>query len=342
MSIEISNPREPQNGNCNDAAAETATQKAIHQLKENYCKKLKVKVSELNESEVTYDGAVMVYEKRKCAFVKTEKNYLLVRNLELRIGVEVIQASDEIKKNVTAYQTQNDALIAALKAVVKTAQDTKAKFGELREAADKLGSCKKDSAYAVQFKILGCNAGDDCNDQVRQEQMERKPDSCRNVCKILDELISIPGSLSQDIDIIGNAAAEIVGIQSFSNIGTLTRFQQDFAGNAKAFDDLIQLQLTSGGVNLKKAQDDLIQSIKNVTQAGYTLYNKRDEVQTEDKTKDYLCCHKCKCIAGCGCEDENGDEDNRLKKCKCDICDICKEVTEIYSCDTPSANTSID
>jgi hypothetical protein len=51
---------------------------------------------------------------------------------------------------------------------------------------------------------------------------------------------------------------------------------------------------------------------------------------------------KCKCIAGCGCDGEKGDDDNRLKKCKCDICDICKEVTEVYSCENPSDNSSCD
>ncbi|RQO66360.1 hypothetical protein DBR43_29505 [Pedobacter sp. KBW06] len=342
MSIESSGSREPQNGNCNDAEAETATQKTIHLLKEDYCKRLKGKVAELGESELTYDGTVMIYQKKKCAFVKTEKNYLLVRNLELKVGVELITASDEIKKNVAADILQNDALVLALKAVVKTAKDAKAKFGELREAAGKLDGCRKDSCSAVQMKILGCSEGDDCNDNNKQEESSRRPDPCRNVCQILDDLITIPDSLSQDIDIIFNSAAEIVGIQSFSNIKSLEKFQQDFATNAKAFDDLIQAQMTSGGLSLKKAQEDFVLSTKTATQSGYALYNKRNEVGTLDETKDYLCHHECKCIAGCGCDGEKGEDDNRLKKCKCDICDICKEVTEVYSCENPSDNSSCD
>lgn len=341
MSIESSGSREPQKGNCSDAEAKTATQKTIHRIKEDYCKKLNVKVTELNESEVTHDGAVMVYEKKKCIFVKTEKNYLLVRNLELKIGVELIQASNEIKKNVATYITQNDALVAALKAVVKTAKEAKLKFGELREAAGKLDGCRKDSCNSMQIKILGCS-DDDCNDNHKQEDTAKRPEPCQDVCQILDDLIRVPDSLSQDIDIIFNSAAEIVGIQSFSNVKTLEKFQQDFSANAKDFDDLVLEQMTNGGLSLKKAQEDLVLVIKSLTQSGYALYNKRNEVDTVDKTKDYLCFHECKCLADCGCEGEKGDDDNRLKKCKCDICDICKEVTEIYSCESPSNYTYSD
>ena len=140
-----------------------------------------------------------------------------------------------------------------------------------------------------------------------------------------------PESLSSDIDIIFNAATEIVGIQSFSNIKTLEKFQQDFSVNAKAFDDLVLSQMKAGAAGVAKSQEDFMAAIKNLTQAGYALYNKRNEVETADDTKDYLCCHKCKCIHECGCDEgENMDENDRLKKCKCEICEICGEVMDIY------------
>jgi hypothetical protein len=339
--IENSGSREQQNGNCSDAEVKTATQKSLYRIKEEYCKKLKVKEAELVEMEITSYGTLLSYERKKCTFVKTEKNYLLVRNLELKIGVELIQASDEIKKNVVSYNTRNTALVDALKAVMKTAKEAKMKFGELREAGDKLDGCMKDSCNSGQLKIIGCADDDDCNDSNKQFEKPKKPDPCRDVCHILKELISTPDSLFQDIDIIFNSAAEIIGIQSFSNIKTLEKFQVDFAANAKGFDDLIQAQMISGGVSLKKAQEELILMIKTLTQSGYTLYNKRNEVETIDKTTSYLCCHKCTCIDDCGCDGDN-EEDNRLKDCKCKICQICKEVTEIYSGDGQSNYDSGD
>lgn len=341
MSIESSNLRSPQNGNCNDADAQTATQKNLHQIKEDYCKRLKAKLGELSESEVSSNGTLMMYEKKKCAFVNTEKNYLLIRNLELKVGIELIQASDEIKKNVAASISQNEALVLALKAVLKTAKDAKVKFGDLRDSASKLDACMKDSCSAGQLKILGCG-GDDCNDQNKQNEAYKLPGDCQDACRILDDIVHQPVDLSQDIDIIFNAAAEIIGIQSFSNIKTLEKFQQDFALNAKNFDDLILVQMATGSAGLKKAQEDLSLAIKTLTQSGYALYNKRNEMETLVATKQYLCCHKCSCIGDCGCNDGKSDDNNRFKKCKCDICDICKEVTDIYCLECTGGNTSCD
>jgi hypothetical protein len=346
MALETSNSQGYQTGSqgyqTGNGNVEVATQKTINRIKEEYCKKLKDKVSELSETEVTHDGAVMMYEKKKCSFVKTEKNYLLVRNLELKVGVQLMQASAEIKKNVTSYITQNDALVAALRAVVKTAKEAKVKFSELREVADKLDGCRKDSCNSVQIKILGCNYGDDCNDNNKREDVVERPSACKNVCEILDDLVIVPDSLRRDIDIIFNSAAEIVGIQSFSNIKTLDKFQQDLVTNAKDFDDLILLQITNGGLSLKKAQEDLVLQIKNATQSGFALYNKRNEVHTVEETKDYLCHHDCNCMAGCDDENEGDGNNSRLKRCKCDICDICEEVTDIYSVETPQNNQTSD
>ena len=120
MTIESSNMRNPKNGNCNGNEAKTITQKNLHQIKEDYCNRLKGKLGESSESEVTSDGTLMMYEKKKCVFVKTEKNYQMLRNLELKVGVELIQSSEEIKKNVAASISQNDALVAGLKAVLMT------------------------------------------------------------------------------------------------------------------------------------------------------------------------------------------------------------------------------
>lgn len=328
MSIESSYAKGSQHGGCRDTEVETATQKTIRQIREGYCEKLRTLTGGLNETELGNEGAQMQYEKKKCSFVKTEKNYLLVRNLELKVGLELMQASEEIKKNVAGNLEQNTALVLALKAVVKTAKDTKTIFGDLRDAASKLDACMKDSCNAVQMKILGCK-DNDCND-TKQEVQERKPDCCQNVCEILDELVTVPDEFSADIDIIFSSSAEIVGIQSFANIKTLEQFQLDFSANAKAFDDLVLSQITAGGISLKKAQDDLTAAIRTLTQSGYALYGKRDEVNTADDTKDYLCCHECKCIGDCGCGGERKEGENRFKNCKSDICEICNEVTGIY------------
>lgn len=330
MTIESSNIRNPRNGNCNDKDVKTITQKNIYQIKEEYCLRLKSKLGELSESEVSRDGTLMMFEKKKCVFVKTEKNFLLIRNLELKVGVGLIQSTEEIKKNVTLAISQNESLVSSLKAVLKSAKDAKAAFANLRDAANKLEAGMNDSCSSGQLKILGCS-NDNCNESENQKDNLQLPGECQDACRILDKLVEKPVDFCLEIDIIGNSAADIIGIHSFSNIKSLEKFQQDFSSNAKTFDDLILTQVTNATAGLKKAQEELTLATKIKMQSEHLLYNKRNELEALVEVKDYLCCHKCNCIdADCGCNESNADENIRFKKCKCDICDICKEVTEIY------------
>ena len=93
--------------------------------------------------------------------------------------------------------------------------------------------------------LLGCRQADECNDNNNREGGEKLPECCNDVCEIIDDLINIPPSMSADIDIICSASAEIVGIQTFSNIKSLETFQADFFANAKAFDDLVKQKMAT-------------------------------------------------------------------------------------------------
>jgi hypothetical protein len=347
------NQNERHEKKCDDKV-KLPVERTIATLKNAYCTNLKGMVAELSESEVTYDGTLVTYNSRKCNFVKTEKNYRLVRNLELSVGVELAQASEEIKKNVAASVKQNDDVLVkvALKDLLTSVKDAKTKFGELRDAAYKLDACRKDSCNASQMIIIGCRQGDDCNDKGNNnEDNSKRPECCDNVCEILEDLISIPESLSRDIDIILSSTVEIAGIQSFSNIKTLVDFQTDFSLNAKAFNDLLLAQMKAGSTAVTKAQEDLITATTTLTQSAYVVYNKRMVVETADETKDYLCCHKCKCVGDddCGCDDEDGDksregnhhnsDESRLARCKCEICEICTELKDVY-CKEPQPESS--
>lgn len=328
---------------CNDKPT-LPTKRLIKQKKDEYCEKLKGLNGELGESEIIYEGNVKAYHRKKCIFLKTEKNYQIVRNLELKVGIELMQAVTEIKSSVTdSYLKMDEALVKALKEVMTTAKDAKVKFGELRETAGKLDGRRKDSSSRTQMAILGCKTGEDCDDKKdkkENDQDDKKPGNCDNVCELLEDLIDIPETLAQDIDIVFTSAAEIMGIQSFTNTKSLDKFQQDLAAAAKAFDDVVVAKITDGAKDLATAQKDLSDAIKLLTTSSHALYKKRSELGTIDDTKDFLCHHKCDCIH-CGCDDEHNENDKndndgndheRLKKCKCEICDICKDVKDIY-CD---------
>ncbi len=328
--------------------------KTIRIKKDSYCDSLVTLVGTLTASEENAKGLTITYEAKKCSFVKTEKNYRIIRNLELQTGVELIQSSAEIKTDVTEVIAKNGKLVDALKAVCAAAKDAKTKFRELRDAASHLDGCRKDSCNSSQMIKLGCKPAGECGDNERRQEsnQERRqegnqettlPQPCENACTILDHLVSIPPIFSQDIDIIFNSSAEIMGIQTFTSIKSVQKFQTDFETNAKAFDDWIVQKMKDGKTAVDTAQTELVDATKGLTVASYALYSARNVVESTDAIKDYLCCHKCKCISEdgeCGCHDLE-DTTDRLKACKCDICEICEEVTGIY-CETTAKQDCAD
>jgi hypothetical protein len=346
MSIQQSNEKKKPDGK-KKREGNSPTKQTIKAKKDDYCKSLITLVGDLTTATENWKGTSTVYELKKCCFVKTEKNYRITRNLELQTGVELIQASADIENNVKASLTKNDSLVKALKAVCAAAKDAKVKFGELRDAAGKLNGCRNDSCNASQMIILGCKPAGECNEDAKKRegaQEPKIPQACENACCILDHLVSVPEIFSQDIDIIFNASTEIMGIQSFTSIKTLEKFQQDFKANAKSFDDWVAQKMKDGKTAVDGAQTELADATKNVTAAGYALYNARNAVETADSTKDYLCCHKCNCINDeeeCGCHDLDDNSTDRLKSCKCQICDICEEVTGVY-CEKPGTGQAVD
>lgn len=340
MSIQQINEKKKPDGNKpNGTSSPVAT--TIRTKKDGYCDSLVSLVGTLNSSEENVKGLTITYEFKKCCFVKTEKNYRITRNLELQTGVELIQSSAEIKADVTESITKNGKLVDALKAVCAAAKDAKTKFGNLRDAASKLDACRKDSCNASQMIRLGCRPASDCADNGKSQDSKQTPipTACENACCILDHLVSIPAIFCQDIDIIYTASADIMGIQTFTSIKSLQKFQLDFEANAKAFDDMVVQKMKDGKTAVDTAQSDLVDITKALTSASFALYNARNAVESVDTIKDYLCCHKCKCISEdgeCGCHHLDDSQD-RLKACKCEICEICDEVTNVY-CKPPSQN----
>ena len=345
MSIQQFNEKKKPDGKKNNGG-NSPVKKTIRTKKDSYCDSLVTLVGTLTASEENVQGLTTTYELKKCCFVKTEKNYRIIRNLEILTGVELIQASAEIKTDVTAVLDKNGKLVDALKAVCAAAKDAKAKFGDLRDAASKLDACRKDSCNSSQMIKLGCKPAGECGDNEKKQDSSQEtqiPQPCENACSILDRLVTVPAIFSQDIDIIYNSSAEIMGIQTFTSIKSLQKFQQDFEANAKAFDDWVTQKMKDGKTSVDAAQAELVDATKSLTTASYALYSARNAVEATDTIKDYLCCHKCKCISEdgeCGCHHLD-DSNDRLKACKCEICDICDEVTGIY-CEKPAKQEYAD
>ncbi|HEY4967435.1 MAG TPA: hypothetical protein VII28_13615 [Puia sp.] len=308
---------------CHDS--DTPTKKTIWTRKNAYCLTLKSNVGVLRQCEETKAGNKKTYEHKNCRFVKTEKYYRLFRNLELQYGVELIRASGDIENNIKALVTDNKTLADALTDLLATIKTAKSAFGDLRDSACKLDACSKDSCNRSQMAILTGQKLEDCDDKHKPDPGKRPPD-CEHAGSILHQLIHEPPSLSKEIDIILNASADVIGIQTFSNIGSLsTQFFPSVKASAKAFDDFIQDRMNKGNADLTTAQAALAQAIKDLTDSEFALFTARISVNSIKGLKEFLCHHKCECI----CEG-----DKRLDKCKCEICEICQEVAKIYSRET--------
>jgi hypothetical protein len=345
MSIQQYNEKKKSDGKKQNGT-HSPVKKTIRIKKDSYCDSLVTLVGTLAASEENVKGLTTTYEFKKCGFVKTEKNYRITRNLELQTGVELIQSSAEIKTDVTAVIDKNGKLVDALKAVCAAAKDAKTKFGELRDAASKLDACRKDSCNSSQMIKLGCKPAGECNDNDKRQDSNQDiqiPQPCENACSILEHLVSIPAIFCQDIDIIYSSSAEIMGIQTFTSIKSIQKFQQDFEVNAKAFDDQVVQKMKDGKTAVDAAQTELVDATRSLTVASYALYSARNAVEATDTIKDYLCGHKCNCISEdgeCGCHHLD-DSNDRLKACKCEICEICEEVTGVY-CEPAAKKNYID
>lgn len=296
---------------CGDGT--TPTDKTIQTERGKVCNELKDKAGEVHVWEQTRKGAHKLYNDKKCIFVQTETDYQYYRNMELMVGVELLQVNEGIRENVTAYKKWNDDLAGVLKELVKATKEAKGKFTELKDAACKLNTCINDSCQSTQMKILTGESYDNCKDNDNEIA-----DKC-NAKEVLYRLETIPNIFLHDIDTIFNSATRVAGIQVFSNVAALEPLQKSLQEKSKAFDDFIVEKMTKGIEDLKKSREELAKSVQELTKSTTGLYFRRADFKGVHRAIDKLCdCH-------CDCIRDDGDE-GRLDRCKCDICDICDQV----------------
>ena len=305
---------------CEVEGNETPTQKTIHNLRKKYCDDLYVAAGEVGRYETKYTGQVTVYKNKKCIFTWTEGNYRRYRNAEIEISSKLLQSNDLIKTNISNYISWNNDLATGLKNIVKLVKDLKTKLGDLRTAADNLEHAKNDSCNCTQMTILTGEAQKNCDAKPGDG---KRPEECSDAKDVLDKLICMPKALGFDVDHLFKASSDVVGIQVFSNIGTLEPLQKSLSEDAKSFGKFIQETAKKREGDLKKAQEDLVKAAQEKTKSVSWLYNQRNDFEGIFCTTRAICCPKCGCVIDATCEP-------RLGKCKDDICDICGQVKETF------------
>ena len=121
--------------------------------------------------------------------------------------------------------------------------------------------CINDKCNCDQILILTgkspCNGGDDHN------KRPVKP-ACPGSEDTLKHLVEEPEVFFKDSDIILNSAADITGIQTFTNITSLDSLQQGLAANITAFDGAVTAKMTQGATDLAHAKQTWLRQLKSL------------------------------------------------------------------------------
>ena len=307
------------------------TLKTIDTLKKQYCNQITVLISEVNKCQESYSGYNKLYERKKCLFLWTEGHLRRYRNTDISVGTELLQVNELMKTCVDGYTQWGSELAAGLKNALKSVKDAKTKLGELRDAACKLENCLNDSCNCTQVMVLTGEKPENCNED--PPSTKRRPPECDNVAQYLDELVCMPKALAFDIDSILKSSSEVIGIQVFSNLKSLSDLHKPIYDQTKTFRKHLSDTVKSWEGELKKCQEDVVKAVQGATQAEVKTLKKRSDYQGLFETIEYICNPDCGCISDNDCE-------KRLIDCEGQICDYCKEVQETFCENNPEEQSS--
>lgn len=334
------NPNQQDDSDCKCKEKDNATQLSINRERLKLCSILYETSGKVSMLQKKFKGEKRLYNDKTCLFNNTEENYRLYRNLDISLGTELLQTNESVKTNVKTYTDWNTALNKALKdGIAKSVKEVKAKFAELEAAAFKLDSCLNDKCNQAQKTAITGEKPENCKEDPKDPIKD-----CKDSGDILEELVCIPKGLVADIDSIFQSSSDVVGIQVFSNIDTLDSLQKKLEEQSKQFQKHINdvTKLREG--DIKKLQEDLVKSVKEITKAAMDRNSTRSEFEGYKDAVNFICCPKCKCLEGCRChdEEEKGQEGKpscedlskpRLEKCEEEICGICDDVKKTFCCD---------
>ncbi len=305
---------------CKCKENDTVTQSFINQERTAYCAELDQTASDVYQAESNYSGLKKLKHKKKCLFIWTEKNYRVIRNLEISTGTSLLQFNESIKDTTAGLIKGNKTLSDSLKDVLKKLKDAKAKMYELNTAATDLKQCVGKDCNCSQWAII---TGDWSKCKEKSKDQPPRPAKCENIKEKFEDLFCIPISITKDIESIYKAAADVVGIQVFSNIASLDDIQKTLYTNAKDFDTHLQNTMKKDLDDVKNSQNDFVKATQDFAKSKAALYSKRSDFEGIFETVSFFCCPDCGCIEDKKCEE-------RLHNCKQKICDICDEVKDTF------------
>lgn len=315
--------------------------KIINPERTKYCEALSSAAGDVHKWQTSKSGEKTLYERKKCNFLRIEENHRRYRNTQICLGTELVQTTEIIKDNVKQYVEWGNKLSGLLKDVFKGVKEAKVKMKELSDAAQTIDHSKKDNCFDAAWDALNCRTKEKCNPDETAKEQSGLPDKCNYVCQHITDIVCMSNGLFIDINSIFKSSSEVIGIQVFSNIGTLDPIQKSLAEKAKAFDGYLLEVSKARESDLKKAQETLVKSVQETTNAYGALYAARSTFEGLKDTTEYLCCPPCECTPKPADTMECGK--GRLSESECCICKICGKVQATFcQHETATAATSTD
>jgi hypothetical protein len=341
-------PKPDDDNGCKDCKdKDNATQVSITQNRNELCQLLYGSKGSVSKSETKFDGENDIFKEKRCIFLNTEKSYRKFRNFEITVGTELLQTNVSMKAGITQIKDWNKTLNTTLSTISKQVKELKVKFLELKEAACRLDNSYNDKCNITQIRALTGKAAENC------PEPEQPPEACKDAEKQIEDLICRPKGLVFDINSIFQSSSDVVGIQIFSNIDSLDQLHSDLTTKSTSFEKLISDAMKARKSELDKLQEELVNSVKSITQAAVVRNSERAKFEGYYDATEFLCCPECDCVK----EDDNHhhhhdhhehDEDQnyekngrkgcedcppRLKDCEQAICDICDDVKKTFCCE---------
>jgi len=319
-------PRRNHGEPCRCEEGETPTQKSLPGLRQIYCQDKDTKKAAKEVASADFDQKKVIFEEKKKTFMWTERNYRLWRDVDIVVDTRLQATNDTFKTNVASYNTQSTALYTQLKAILAAVKDVKTKVSALWDQASMLDKFKNDQCNASQWTLLTGKHMEGCKPDPNTPMPDR-PDHCKDADKIYNELIMVTKKvLSVDVASLLNASADIVGIQTFSNIAALTAQQTALATASTSFKTTVAGIVKTRSGDLTTVQGELTTTLTDATVAGIGRCTAVSDYDASCYTLEILCqCH-CDCVV----PRKEGECHPRLHDCECKICEICKDVKNTY------------
>lgn len=272
------------------------TRQILLNSKQELCNELRDAVDNLREAEGTFWGSVEVYKYKKCLYLKSNDSWRFYRNIEISTSNCSAAEAGMMKEKVKKAGERNVELQKLLKEVAKNVSEAHIKFKALNGAACALKRCMDDTCNGGQRKLLVDKLKEDNKDHFTEaiECLLTLSDSVYHTDKHKDNH-RCPDDCycDENINELLCFTADVVGMQTFSNIENLSAIEKGLNDAITEFHNNVSGNLKAGADDAAKGLEELLKFQQTAAKLKYELFEKRGLASGIKDSKDFVCDPKC-------------------------------------------------